>query len=77
MNVGGGREREVNHKTDSTIENKLRVEEGGGDDGLKWVMGIKESTCWDEHWVLYVSGESLHSIPETNITVYVNEVEFK
>ena len=19
----------------------------------KWVMGIEEGTCWDEHWVLY------------------------
>ena len=19
----------------------------------KWVMGIEEDTCWDEHWVLY------------------------
>ena len=23
--------------------------------GEKWVMGIEEGTCWDEHWVLYVS----------------------
>ena len=20
---------------------------------VKWVMGIEEGTCWDEHWVLY------------------------
>ena len=20
----------------------------------KWVMGVKEGACWDEHWVLYV-----------------------
>ena len=27
---------------------------GGGDRGRgKWVMGIEEGTCWDEHWVLY------------------------
>ena len=19
----------------------------------KWVMGMEEGTCWDEHWVLY------------------------
>ena len=25
---------------------------GGGEMG-KWVMGIEEGTCWDEHWVLY------------------------
>jgi len=35
-------------------------------------MGIKEGTCYDEHWVLYVSAESLHSTPETNIVLYVN-----
>ena len=28
-----------------------------------WVMGIKEGTCWDEHWVLCVSVESVNSIP--------------
>ena len=38
----------------------------------KCVMGIKEGTCWDEHWVLYVSDESLNSTPETIITLYVN-----
>ena len=37
----------------------------------KWVMGIKECTCV-EHWVLYVSDESLNSTPETNIALYVN-----
>ena len=21
----------------------------------KWVMGIEEGLCWDEHWVLYAS----------------------
>ena len=20
---------------------------------MKWVMGIEEDTCWDEHWMLY------------------------
>ena len=38
----------------------------------KWAMGIKEGTCWDEHWVLYVSDESLGSTLETNTTLYVN-----
>ena len=37
----------------------------------KWVMGIKEGTCCDEHLVLYVSNESLNSTLETNITLYV------
>ena len=36
---------------------------------VKWVMGIKEGTCWDEHWVSYVS---LTSTPEINIALYVN-----
>ena len=35
-------------------------------------MDIKEGTCYDEHWVLYVSDESLNSTSETNIALYVN-----
>ena len=38
----------------------------------KWVMDIMEGTCWDEHWVLYVSDESLNSTWETIITLYIN-----
>ena len=34
-------------------------------------MDIKEGTCWDEQWVLYVSDESLNSTPETSIALYV------
>ena len=41
--------------------------EGGGRG-----MGIKEGTWFDEHWVLYVSDESLNSISETNTKLYVN-----
>ena len=66
-------ERERNHKRLLNTENKLRVagrEVGGG--WGKWVMGIKEGTCWDEHWVLYVSDEFSGSIPETNAILYVN-----
>ena len=68
MNIGERgkkREREGNHKTLLTIENKLRVD---GDGQAKWMMGIKEGTC-DEYWVLYVSGQSLNSTSETNITL--------
>ena len=36
------------------------------------VMGTEKATCCDDHWVLYVSDESLNSTPETNITLYVN-----
>ena len=32
-------------------------------------MEIKEYTCHDEHWVLYVSIELLNSTPETNINI--------
>ena len=39
-------------------------------------MGIKEDTC-DEHWVLHASDESLNSTPETSITLYVDQLEFK
>ena len=35
-------------------------------------MGIEEGTCWDEHWVLYVSNESWESTPEAKSTVYIH-----
>ena len=38
----------------------------------KWVKGIREDTCWDEYWVLYVADESLDSTPEIIIAVYAN-----
>ena len=50
INMEGGRQtiRLLN------TENKLRVDWGVGERG-KWVMGIEEDTCWNEHWVLYGS----------------------
>ena len=39
---------------------------GGWAEGVR---DIKEGTCWDEHWVLYVNDESLNSIPEIIITL--------
>ena len=51
--------------------------EGSGWGWARCVMGIKEGTCRDEHWMLYVSDESLNSTPETNIALYVNYLEFK
>ena len=44
---------EANHKRLFNTENKLRVD-GGGVLG-RWVIGIEEGTCWNEHWVLNVS----------------------
>ena len=43
----------------------------------KWVWGIKEDTCWDEHWVSRVRDESLGSTPEAKTTLYVNYLEVK
>ena len=37
-----------------------------------WVVGIKEGTFPDEHWVSYVRDESLGSTPEVKTTLYVN-----
>ena len=41
---------------------------GSGGEG-KWVMGIEESTCWDEHWVLHVSqfDNKLHFFKKGNV----------
>ena len=57
---------------DSQLYRKLKVAGGEVDWGewAKWV--IKEGTCWDEHWVLYVGDESLNSAPETIAALYVN-----
>ena len=44
----------------------------------KWVMGIKEGTCWHEHWLGVISkwGIMNFSTPETIITLYVNYLGF-
>ena len=72
MGSRGREERETNHKKLLMIENKLWADgrrwEG---EWVRWVMSIKEGTC-DEHWVLYVSDESLSSTPETNFIICVN-----
>ena len=31
-----------------------------------------QGTCYDEHWVLYVSDKSVKSIPLTSIALYAN-----
>lgn len=36
---------------------------GGWDDRM---IGIKEGTCCDEHWVLYTTNESLSTTQKTN-----------
>lgn len=50
--------------------------EGGGG-WARMGMGIKEGACCDQHWVLYVSEESLNLALETNITLQVNKLELK
>ena len=68
---GGGegekrkRGREANHKRLLNTEKKLRVFKRG-----KWVMGIEEGTCWDEHWVLDVSNRPQESTLKTKSTLY-------
>ena len=60
----GGREGEKNsfkqrgrqtHKRLLNTENKLRIDGGAGGEEGKMGDGTEEGTCWDEHWVLYVS----------------------
>ena len=64
--------RQANHKRLLSIKNNLRVSGGEVSGGqAKGVMTIKEGTYWDEHWVLYISDESLNST-EPNTTLYVN-----
>lgn len=35
--------------------------EGGGWGWAKWMMDVKEGTCYEERWVLCVGDESLNS----------------
>ena len=49
---------------------------GGQGHGLNG-CSAKEGASSEEHWMLYVSDGWLHCTPETNITLYVNQLEFK
>ena len=60
--------REAKHKRLLNTENEPRVD--GGGKGGKWMMGTEEGTCWDEHWVLYVSNKSWESTLKTKSTLY-------
>ena len=45
-------------KPQETLKYREQTEGGwGGGVGErgKWVMGMEKGTCWDVHWVLYVS----------------------
>ena len=67
---------EANHKRLLNTENTLSVHVGGKRG--KWVMAIDEGTCWDEHWVLYVSDESqefTHKTKSTLYTLYVSQFD--
>ena len=71
-------------KPQETLKYREQTEGGwgwGGEKGVgergKWVMVIEEDTCWDEHWVLYVSDEPWESTPKTKTqstlyTLYVS-----
>ena len=44
------------------------------------MMDIEEGTCWDEHWVPYVSDESQESTPKAKsmlYTLYVSQLDNK
>ena len=69
MNIGEGgkQDQETRHRRFLTAENK------GWGRGDGQVLGIKDSTCSDEHRVLlYVSDKWLNSTHETSIMLYVN-----
>ena len=66
--------RGTKHK--SLIQNNRGLLEGlcvGGWAGwAKWARGIEKDTCWDEHCVLHVGGESLDCTPEIITVLYAN-----
>ena len=63
MRIGEGKENKIKHregdKPSEILEYREQTE--GCWRGEVGVMGIKENTCWDEHWVLYARYESLGS----------------
>ena len=64
-------ERETDHERLWTPENKQGYRrEGVGGWGNR-VMGIKEGTCCDEHWVLYATNELLNTTTKTYDVLYV------
>ena len=72
MNIWeGGKKRRDGKKTQETLNDREQIEGWWSEVGGRatWVMGIKEGTCYDQHWVFYVSDESLNSTPETNIAL--------
>ena len=72
------RERERPRKRVLTTENKLMVNRGEiGKELVKQVMGIKEDTCCDEHWVIYGTVKSLYCTPETNVILYISYTGIK
>ena len=68
---GGKKRAKEGNKPQETLNNREQTE-GGGWEMTRWVLSIKEGTCHEEHWVLYISDESLNSIPEINIAPYIN-----
>ena len=65
-------ERETKHERLWALRNKLRVtEERGVGGGGNRVMGIKEGTCCDEHWVLYATNELLNTTSKANDVLYI------
>ena len=60
-NREGGKPQETLKYREQTGLMGRRLRERG-----KWVMGIEEGNCWDEHW-LYESDESWESTPEAKI----------
>ena len=68
MIIGEKRDRPRNRLV--TTQNKLMVTREGGR-WVKSVMGIKECTYGDEHWVVYVSVQSQYCTAEIDITLYV------
>ena len=74
MNIWKGWGKEKRGKPQEILYNREQTEGWWREVGGEWarpVSGIKEGTR-DEHWVLYVSDESLNSTHETNIALDVS-----
>ena len=75
MNICEEGERREGNKPQETLNDRIQTmgswREVSGR-WARWVMVTKEGTCFEEHWVLYISDSSLSSTPEANIALYVS-----
>jgi len=63
------RERQLSYSFTHSLKLRVTEQKGVGEWGGR-VMAIKEGTCCDEHWVLYMTNELLNTTTKTYDILY-------